>query len=110
MTSRVHEADRFLALGDSTSAWWMYVTATVWPEDRGLCRDQSEGPGVFGRALAFTAEHADIYRRDSIRTLRRGFHGPYVGDEFYISGVRLDSHMVTLYREIFPRESSSLAR
>ncbi len=101
MLSQVRTGDGFLAAGDTTAAWWAYVNATVWPQDREVCRDEPDGPGEFGRALAFLAEHSDIYRRDSIRTLRRGVHGPFVGEEFYVGGVRLDTHVVALYHKQF---------
>ena len=101
MLSFVRTGDGFLAAGDTTAAWWSYASATVWPGDRELCRDRPDGPGEFGRALAFLAEHSDVYRRDSMRTLRRGAHGPFVGKEFYVGDVRLDTHVVALYRERF---------
>jgi len=104
LLAEVQEGDRLLAEGDTTGAWWSYVHSTVGFTTREVCRDRLMEPGEFGRALAFAAEHADVYARDSASAWRRGHPGP---TEYYVRGVRLDSHVVALYEVEFPQSLAS---
>lgn len=100
LLSEIQEGDRLLTEGDTTGAWWAYVHSTVGFTDRAVCRDRLMEPGEFGRALAFAAEHAYVYTRDSSSVSRRGHWGP---TEYYVDGVRLDSHVVALHEIGFPQ-------
>jgi hypothetical protein len=95
LVAQVRSGDSLLAAGDTTEAWWAYVHATAWTGRRESCRDRFAELGEFGRALAFAAAHVDVYARDSSSVWRRG-HGFPV--DFYLDGVRLDSHVVALDR------------
>ena len=105
LLAQVRRGDQLLAAGDTTGAWWAYVHATAWTGTREPCRDRFAEPGEFGRALAFAAEHMDVYARDSSSVWRRGHFGPI---NLYVRGVRLDSHVVVLHDVEFPKALASL--
>ncbi len=101
LLGRIGDADRRLAAGDTTGAWWGYAWAVVLPgaEQQRVCRDRLQEPGAYGRALAFAATHADVYARDSTSAWRRSCRGPV---HLYVDGTRLDSLVVRLYRVDLP--------